>query len=69
MRQAWMILVLALGLLTGGCAEMALVGAGAAGGYIYTKGQQPGKSEKADGSATSDKKAPSAPAQPTKPSD
>jgi hypothetical protein len=53
MRKVLIACVLALAFLTAGCAELLLVGAGAAGGYYYTKGQQSGKGEKSEKSEKS----------------
>lgn len=74
MRRTWMIVVLAFGLASGGCVEMALVGAGAAGGYIYHKGQQSGgqqseRSAKSGAAEKSGQTTPAAPTQPAKTSD
>ena len=69
MRPIWMALVLAIAVTSAGCAELALVGVGAAGGYVYRKGQQSGKTEKSGTAGKSDTGAPAAPTQPTKTSD
>lgn len=69
MRPIRMALVLAIVVMTAGCAELALVGVGAAGGYVYTKGQQSGKTEKSGTAGKSGTGATAAPAQPAKTSD